>query len=447
MIVKQEVKDLEKSQVELSITVEQKALKDAYDKVVAKYLKTVQLPGFRKGKVPRNVLENKIGEGMQEESVYTVIDEAVQKAIEAVEDAKKPIAYSTPSLKDEENIAKGIDADLTFSVIYDVFPTIELPAYTDQTVDVKKIVISDETVDNEIEKIRDQNAMVIEKDKKIEDGDIITVDYVELDEAGEEVAGTSRKDFIFTVGTGANFYKIDEDVIGMAKGEEKTISKTYGEDHDAAEYVGKTVSLKVTVKVIKVRDVPALDDEFAQDVSENYKSVADLKKGTKEKLEESAEAHIKEEKLGNLIDALLEKTDFSVPRSMIDAEVENSWRRFVSQSGMPEEQLMQYLSMSGQDKTAFTAAWVPSAEKNLRVQLLIEKIKEKENFEVTEEELQKEVDVQLKDITDENTKKYYTEMIQDDLKTRMASDFLLEKNTFNETEEVSFEDFMSGHQH
>ncbi len=297
MIVKQEVKDLEKSQVELSITVEQKALKEAYDKVVAKYLKTVQLPGFRKGKVPKNVLENKIGEGMQEESVYTVIDEAVQKAIEEVEEAKKPIAYSTPSLQDEENISKSIDADLTFSVVYDVFPAIELPAYTEQSVDVKKIVISDETVDNEIEKIRDQNAMVIEKDKKIEDGDIITVDYVELDEDDEEVAGTSRKDFIFTVGTGSNFYKIDTDVVGMAKDEEKVIEKTFGEDHDVAEYAGKSIKLKVAVKLVKVRDVPELDDEFAQDVAEEYKTVADLKKGTKEKLEKSVENHLKEEKL------------------------------------------------------------------------------------------------------------------------------------------------------
>ena len=138
MIVKQEVKDLEKSQVELSITVEQNALQEAYDKIVAKYLKTVQLPGFRKGKVPRSVLENKIGEGMQEESVYTVIDEAVQKAIEEVEEAKKPLAYATPALKDEENISKRIDEDLTFSVVYDILPSFDLPAYTDQSVDVKR---------------------------------------------------------------------------------------------------------------------------------------------------------------------------------------------------------------------------------------------------------------------------------------------------------------------
>ncbi len=447
MIVKQEVKDLEKSQVELSITVEQKALAEAYDKIVAKYLKTVQLPGFRKGKVPRNVLENKIGDGMKEESIYTVIDEAVQKAIEAVETEKKPIAYSTPQLKDEENIQKDIDTDLTFSVVYDVLPTFELPEYTGQSVDVKKIVISDETVDQEIEKIRDQNAMVIEKDKKVEDGDIVTVDYVELDENGEEVAGTSRKDFVFTVGTGTNFYRIDEDVAGMAKGEEKTISKSYGEDHDVPEYAGKSVSLKVALKTVKVRDVPALDDEFAQDVSDQYKSVADLKKGTKEKLEEHVTNHAKEEKLSNLLDALLEKCEFAVPQSMIDAEVENSWRRFVSQSGMPEEQLMQYLSFSGQDKSAFTSAWVPSAEKNLKVQLIVEKIKEKENFVVSDEELEKEAETQLKDITDENTRNYYKEMIADDMKTRMASEFLLEKNTFNETEEVSYDDFMSQHQH
>jgi len=447
MIVKQEVKDLEKSQVELSITVEQQALQEAYDKIVAKYLKTVQLPGFRKGKVPRSVLENKIGEGMQEESVYTVIDEAVQKAIEEVEEAKKPLAYATPALKDEENISKRIDEDLTFSVVYDILPSFELPAYTEQTVDVKKVIVSDETVNAEIEKLREQDALVIEKDKKIEDGDIITVDYVELDESGEEVAGTSRKDFVFTVGSGTNFYKIDDEVISMAKGDEKIIEKSYPEDFESAEYAGKTIKLKIAVKVVKVRDVPALDDEFAQDVSEAYKTVDDLRKGTKEKLETSVESHLKEEKLNALFEHLLKDCEFSVPQTMIEAEIENSWRRFVSSSGMPEEQLIQYLQMSGQDKASFTAGWAPSAEESLRVQLVMEKIKEKENFEVSEEELNQEVETQLKDITDENMKTYYTEMIKDDLKTRKTTEFLLEKNIFNETDEVSYDDFMSHHHH
>ncbi|MDC7246781.1 MAG: trigger factor [Sphaerochaetaceae bacterium] len=447
MIAKQEVKELEKSQVELTVTVEQSALQDAYDKVLAKYMKSVQLPGFRKGKAPKSVLENKIGEGMREESVYTVIDEAVQKAIADVDQKYRPLPYSTPALQNEDDIPTAIDKDLVFSVKYDVLPQFDLPAYTEQEVDVEKVVISDETVNAEIEKLRDQNAMVIEKDKDVEKDDIITIDYVELDENDEEVAGTSRKDFVFTVGSGTNFYKIDDDVIGMKKGETKVISKTFGDDHEVEEYRGKSVKLSVTLNTVKVRDVPDLDDEFAQDVAEEYKTVEDLVKGTKEKLEKNLEGHLKETKLNTLLDALLEKVDFEIPASMIEAEVDSSWRRFVSQSGMNEEQVLQYLSFSGQTKESFTEGWREPAEKNLKIQLIIEKIKEKENFEVTEEELAEQVEQQLKDITDENTKNYYKEMLKDDLQTRKASDFLLEKNTFKESKEVSYDEFMSSHQH
>jgi len=447
MIAKQEVKELEKSQVELTVTVEQSALQDAYDKVLSKYMKSVQLPGFRKGKAPKSVLENKIGEGMREESVYTVIDEAVQKAIGEVDQKFKPLPYSTPALQNEDDIPTDIDKDLVFSVIYDVLPQFELPAYTDQKVDVDKVVISDETVNSEIEKLRDQNAMVIEKDKAVEKDDIITIDYVELDDEDKEVAGTSRKDFVFTVGSGTNFYKIDEDVIGMKKGDTKVISKTFTDDHEVEEYRGKSVKVSVTLNTVKVRDVPELDDEFAQDVAEEYKTVKDLVKGTKEKLEKNLESHLKETKLNALLDSLLSQVEFAVPASMVDAEVDSSWRRFVSQSGMNEEQVLQYLSFSGQTKESFTEGWREPAEKNLKIQLIIEKIKEKENFEVTEEELAEQVEQQLKDITDENTKNYYKEMLKDDLQTRKASDFLLEKNTFNETKEVSYDEFMSNHQH
>ncbi len=447
MIAKQEVKELENSQVELIVTLEQKALQDEYNKVLNKYMKSVQLPGFRKGKAPKNLLENKIGDGMREESVYTLIDTAVQKAIEEVEQKFRPLPYSTPSLQNEESISTEIDKDLTFSVVYDIFPQFEVPEYKGLTVDVENVIVGDEEVNSEIEKLRDQNAMVIEKDKEVESGDILTVDYVELDENKEEVAGTSRKDFVFTVDSGSNFYHIDKDVIGMKKGEEKLITKTYGEEHDTPEYVGKTITLQVKLNQVKVRDVPELDDEFAQDVSEEYKTVEDLINGTKNKLQSGLESHLKETKLNHLIEALLEKTTINVPSSMINAEVDSSWRRFVSQSGMNEEQVLTYLSFSGQTKETFTAEWAKPAESTLKGQLLIEKIKEKENFEVSDEEVNEQVELQLKDIQDEKTIEYYKEMIKDDIQTRKASEFLLENNTFNGTKEISYTEFMQSHQH
>ncbi|MGE0074140.1 MAG: trigger factor [Sphaerochaetaceae bacterium] len=447
MIAEQKVKELENSVVELAITVKQEAIAKSYTKVLQKYVSTLQLPGFRKGKAPASVLEQKFGTGIREESVYTLIDEAVQEALKQVEDKYKPLPYSSPSLVDEENISTDIEKDLQFAVTYDIMPLFDLPAYTGLSVEVPKVEISDETVTKEIDKLRDQNALVVEKDKSVENGDIVTLDYVELDSDGNDVAGTERKDFVFTVGSGTNFYKLDDEVVGMAKGDSKTVEKSFPEEYEYSEYAGKTVSLKLEVKQIKVREVPELDDEFAQDVSEEYKTVADLVSSTKAKLAASLESHLKETRLSVLLDKMLEDVTIAVPQSMIDIEVDSSWRRFVSQSGMPEAQILKFLEFQGQTKEDFTASWRESAGKNIRIQLVMEKIKEKENFTVDAAELDAEVEAQLKDITDEETKEYYRTMIEDDMKTKKAGEYLLGNNTITEGTAVSYEDFMAGHQH
>jgi len=447
MIAEQKVKELDNSAVELTITVPQGIVADEYRKVLQKYVKTLQIPGFRKGKVPAAVLEQKIGDGIREESVYNVIDESVKEAIEAVEEKYKPLPYSSPSLVNEESISKETSKDLVYTVSYDIFPIFEVPAYTGLSAVIPKVVVSDETVDKEIQKLRDQNALVVEKSTAVADGDIVTVDYVELDAEGNEVAGTERKDFVFTVGSGTNFYKIDSDVVGMVKDEGKTIVKTYGADHEYPEYAGKTITLRLTLKMVKVREVPKLDDDFAQDVSENYKTVADLVAATRAKLENDLKGHLDETRLNAIFDKILENLSITVPESMVKVEVDSSWKKFVSQSGMPEAQIMKFLEFQGQTKEDFTATWRENAVKNIRIQLIMEKVKEKENFPIDSAELDAAAAEQLKDVADEETKKYYRTMIEDDLKFKKASDFILASNTVTEGEPVSYEEFMAGHQH
>ena len=120
--------------------------------------------------------------------------------------------------------------------------------------------------------------MVIDKkDETVEKNNIVTIDYVELDDAKNEIAGTKREDFVFTVGTGENLYKVDDDIIGMKKGDSKEITKEFKKDYEDSDLAGKTVNLKVTVKAVKIRDLPALDDDFAQDCNEKYKTLQDMK--------------------------------------------------------------------------------------------------------------------------------------------------------------------------
>lgn len=447
MIAEQKVRELENSAVELSITVPKDALTAEYRKTVDKYVKTLQIPGFRKGKAPASVLEQKIGPGMREESVYNAIENAVKEALDSVEDKYKPLPYSTPALVDEENIAKDMAGDLTFAVTYDMHPSFELPAYTGLSVEVPQVVVSDETVAKEIERLREQNAMVVDKSAPVADGDIVTVDYAEVDADGNEVAGTDRKDFIFTVGSGSNFYKIDSDILGMAKDETKVLAKTYAEDFEQAEYAGKTVSLRVTVKQVKRREVPLLDDDFAQDVSDQYKTVEDLRAATKAKLEQSLKGHLEEVRLNTLLDKILELTTIAIPASMLEFEVDSTWRRFVSQSGMPEAQILKYLEFQGQSKADFTANWRTDADHKLRVQLIMDKIKDKEAFTVDQSEVEAAAEEQLKEVTDEETRSYYKTMIEDDLKIKKTGEFLLANNSITNGAEIGYEEFMADHQH
>jgi trigger factor len=147
------------------------------------------------------------------------------------------------------------------------------------------------------------------------------------------------------------------------------------------------------------------------------------------------------------LDSILEKVTIAVPQSMIEMEVDSSWRRFVSQSGMSEDQILKFLEFQGQTKDDFTATWREPAEKSIRVQLVMEKIKEKENFTIDEKELESELETQLQGVTDENTKSYYKALIEDDMKIKKAGDFLLENNTLKDGKALSYDEFMADHQH
>ena len=440
MIGEQSIKEKENSSVELSVTIKQDFLAESYKKILQKYMKSLQLPGFRKGKAPANVLEQKFGTSMKEEAVYTSIDEAVQKALQEVESKYKPLPYSQPSLVDEKDLNLVIDKDLTFAVTYDIMPIFELPEYTKLEIEVPKVEISEADVDEELKRLQDQNALVIDKSEPIAKGDIVTIDIVELDGDGNEIEESKRDDFVFTVGSGSSTYKFDDDVIGLKTGESKTVKKA--KDEESKE----EVSFKISVKQVKFRDIPDLDDEFAQDVSEEYKTVADLKKGTKEKLTTDAENVLKGVKLEKVIEKILENVKIEVPKSMVDMEVESSWRRFVSQWGMSEEQVLQFLEMQGQTKETFSATWREPAEKELTKQLLIEKIKEKENFEIANEELESELEKQLGENLNDQNREYYKSLIEDNLKFEKANEFLLSQNTFVEKEKTTFKEFIASQQ-
>nr|AUG44445.1 hypothetical protein [uncultured bacterium] len=439
------IKELENSSVALTLTVPSDRIEADYRKALDKYVKNIQIKGFRKGHVPVSVLEAKYGESLRAESTFDTMEAFLKENLDKLEQKDKPLPYSTPELQDEEKLLPfKPNADVTYTVEYDIMPVFELPPYKGLTFTLPKVTVGDADVTKELDHLREQNAMVVDKKGSAENDNIVDIDYVELDDKGEEVASTARKDFTFTVGSGYNYYEIDKDVLGMKAGDEKVIEKTYPKEFKTTDLAGKTIKLKVTMKSVKRRDVPALDDDFAQDVKEEYKTVADLTKATREKLEGELKQKLDDEKFTKLADQLAENVKIALPKSMVDFELERDWKNYTRQSGLSEEQIEKFLSFQKKGKEDLLNEWRPEAEKALKVQLVMDRIKDTEKFEVSKEELDKACEEQMKDVTDENQKTYYRTMIEDDMKFRKVSEFLTKNNTFADGPEKSFDDYMNG---
>ena len=428
-----EIKKLENSSVQLTLTLGAAAIEEDYSKTIKDYAKKLTLKGFRPGKAPLSLIESKYGDAIREEVTFRLMEKNLTDSYKDMDAKDRPLPYSTPELQNEDALLPfKPNTDVTYSVIYDVLPEVKLPEYKGLEIEYEAKKVTDKEVDEEIERLRQQNAMVITKNGAVADGDIVTVDYVELDADGKEIESTKRDDFTFTVGSSYNFYKLDKDIIGMKKGDTSVIEKTYGDDSGmGTDYLGKTVKINVTIKEVKIKEVPELDDDFAQDVKDEYKTVADLVKATKKQLEEEAENQNKGAKLDAIVKALLEKTEIAVPKSMVEAQLESDWQNFISRFGMSEADVIKFMGAQGGSKEQFLDSRRADTLQNIKGQLIIEQVKEEQNYEVKEEEIAEELKNYGEDITKDSpnyeSMKIYAE---DDIKYRKARDFLLENNTF-----------------
>ncbi|MBO6000561.1 MAG: trigger factor [Spirochaetales bacterium] len=428
-----EIKKLENSSVQLTLTLGAAAIEEDYSKTIKDYAKKLTLKGFRPGKAPLSLIESKYGDAIREEVTFRLMEKNLTDSYKDMDAKDRPLPYSTPELQNEESLLPfKPNTDVTYSVIYDVLPQVKLPAYKGLEIEYEAKKVTEKDVNEEIERLRQQNAMVIAKNGAIADGDIVTLDYVELDADGKEMEATKRDDFTFTVGSSYNFYKLDKDIIGMKKGDSSVIEKTYGDDSGmGTDYLGKTVKIKVTVKEVKIKEVPALDDDFAQDVKDEYKTVADLLKATKKQLEDAAENENKSAKLDAIVNSLLEKTEIAVPKSMVEAQLESDWQNFISRFGMNEADVLKIMGAQGGSKEQFLETRRADTLQNIKAQLIIEQVKEEQKYEVKEDELAEELKNYGEDITKDSpnyeSMKIYAE---DDIKFRKARDFLLENNTF-----------------
>lgn len=445
MEVTKEITKLENSAVKLTVTIPQKDVAAEYNESVAKYAKNIQIPGFRKGKVPASVLERKYGEMLKADAAGELIEKALGEIFESIDE--KPLPYAQPSM--EEAPVLDITKDLTFTVTYDVFPTVKIEKLDGIAIEEPVVEIGEEELNTELQQIRERNAMVVDKkdDEAAAKDDIATVNYCELADDGSELEGTQRQDFVFTIGSGQNIFKFDDDVIGMKKNETKEITKTYDADFEDKDLAGTTKKIKVTVTALKIRNLPDLDDELAQDVNEKYNTLEDMKIDIKRNMEAIKERRVNEIKSNALLEQLVEKNQFDLPKSMIRAELDHRWRMMAQQFGTTTEQLDKLVASSGQSKETMLTEWTGDAEKMLKSRIVVESLLKDRNITVTPEEIEKEMEniAEKSGVSVEEVKKHYAdprskEYLIDDTKEQKLYSQLFAEVKVTKGDKIAFAD-------
>ncbi len=448
MISKKNIEKLENSAVKLSITVDKAESKKEYNSLISKYSKTVQIKGFRKGKVPTSILEKRFGESLKQEAASNLLEKAFKLAAEDIEE--KPLGMATPELIGDLDF--NPEEEFSFVVKYDVFPEVKLGEYRNLEISEPKVSILKKHKDAELEKLREQNSVVMDKKSKtIANGNIVTMNYAELDEESNVIEDTKREDFVFTVGTGYNYYKLDEDVLKMKVDQEKVIEKTYAEDFEVKELAGLTKKITVKISAVKEKQLPALDDELAQDVSEEFNTLDDLKASIEKKLKDQVKEKTENIKTDNLLGKIVENSEMTLPESMVNAELDNRWRNFMQQSRMTEENLEMFLQLQGQTKDDLRDSWKEDAAKTVKSQILLEKILEKEEIKVTDKDIAAEITTQSEmykmpeeELKDTFEKNGMMEYLKKDIKTKKLIKDLLKSSTIVKGDKVDYNDFVLG---
>lgn len=451
MVVSKQISHLEKSAVQLILSVGRDDVQAQYDELLANYTKSIQLPGFRKGKVPREVIERKFGPSLKGEAMGHIMEKALQTVFEEEDfplDAR-PLPYSTPSVKEEP--ALDFDKDLSFSVTYDVFPPVKVERWQGLEAEVPVCQVSDEDIDRELEQLRDRNAIVLDKDESLPaaKGDVVTLNYAELEENGDIVPGSQRQDFVFTLGTGANIYKVDADVEGMKKNETKDIIKTYPADFEDTSLAGTTKNLRITVQAVKEKKLPDLDDDLAQDVNERYHSLAELKADLRKNLEKNLENRIRELTVQALLEKMLEATPIALPESMVRIEQDSRWRNLARQFNSTSDQMLKVLESSGKTYEALMEEWRPDVERALKSRLVVEALIKDQGIDATEDEAEKEIASMAAGmgVPVEEVKKHYEqenmkEYLRDDIRERKLYDLLIGESKVKKGKKMKYLDLL-----
>jgi len=449
--VTKEITRLEKSSVKLSVTIGKDDVRSEYDGLISEYTKNIQMPGFRKGKVPKDVLVRKFGDTLKGEALNKIMEKGLGELFgeDGLPRESRPLPYSTPKVQDEPKL--DLENDLQFSVVYDVLPAVKVEKWQELEVEIPDVTIADEDLAKELEDIRERNSIVLDKDEGESAGkdDVVTVNYSELNDTGEPVPDSAREDFTFTLGTERNIFKFDNEIMGMKKGETREFVKSFPEDFEDKELAGKTKKLKVTLTALKIKKLPDLDDDLAQDVDEKFQTLDDLKNSIRERLNRDLDSRLRNMKINALLEKIMENTPVEIPESMINMELDSRWGNLARRFNTNTEGLYKMMGNSPGGAASILEGWKPDVIKSLHSRLIVETLMEDLKLEASGEECEKEIEKLAGEskVEIDEVKKYYEseqmkEYLGESIKENKLFDIFIDKNTFKIGEKKKYLDLI-----
>lgn len=378
-----QVEKLEKNMAKLTIEVPAAEFEAAIQGAYLKNKNRISLPGFRKGKVPRAMIEKMYGEGFfYEDAANAVIPKAYEKA--AMESEIEIVSRPEISV---EQIGKG--KDFIFTATVAVKPEVTLGQYKDLEYDEKPVEVTDEDLEQELKKVQEQNARTVTvEDRAVANGDIAVIDFTGSVD-GEEFEGGKGEDYELVIGSHSFVDTFEDQLIGKNTGDEVDVNVTFPEDYQAANLAGKPALFKVVIKAIKTKEVPELDDEFASDVSD-FDTLDEYKEDLKKTILERKEKTAKTAKENALVDKVIENAQMDIPEPMIELEVRQMADEFAQRMQMQGLSMEQYMQYTGLTSEKLLEEMKPNAEKKIKTRLVLEAVVDAEKIEVSAEELEAE---------------------------------------------------------
>lgn len=421
-----QVEKLEKNMAKLTIEVPVEELEKGIEKAYQKNKGQISIPGFRKGKVPRAMIEKMYGKGVfLEEAANNVLPAAYESAVEECEEE----IVSSPKI---DVVQLEPEKPFIFTAEVALKPAVELGKYKGVTVEKADLEVTDEEVEAEINKERENNARTITvEDRAVKDGDMTVINFEGFVD-GVAFEGGKGENYPLTIGSGAFIPGFEEQLVGANLNQEVEVNVTFPEDYQAEELAGKPAVFKCTVLEIKEKELPEVDDEFAAEVSE-FDTLAEYKEDVKKNLAEKKEAAAKSKKESEVIEAIVNDSKMDIPEAMIETKQRQMVDDFAQRMQMQGLSMEQYFQFTGLTPEKMLEQVRPQAEANIKSRLVLEAVVEAEKIEPTEEDFNKEIERmaevyqmeadKVKELVGEKGK----EEILKDLAVSKAAEFVVEK--------------------